>query len=159
MTGAEAVLRTAAAAGVEVCFANPGTTEMALVSALDDVPIRAVLGLFEGVCSGAADGCARMSGRPAMTLLHLGPGFANAIANLHNARRARSPVVNLVGDQATWHRAADAPLTSDIVSLARPVSRWVRESRSAAGVAQDAAEAIAAAQEAPGGVATLILPS
>jgi len=159
MTGAEAVLRTAAAAGVEVCFANPGTTEMALVSALDEVPIRAVLGLFEGVCSGAADGCARMSGRPAMTLLHLGPGFANAIANLHNARRARSPVVNLVGDQATWHRAADAPLTSDIVSLARPVSRWVRESRSVAGVAQDAAEAIAAAQEAPGGVATLILPS
>ncbi|MFL5366697.1 MAG: acetolactate synthase large subunit, partial [Myxococcales bacterium] len=159
MTGAEAVLRTAAAAGVEVCFANPGTTEMALVSALDDVPIRAVLGLFEGVCSGAADGCARMSGRPAMTLLHLGPGFANAIANLHNARRARSPVVNLVGDHATWHRAADAPLTSDIVSLARPVSRWVRESRGAAGVAQDAAEAIAAAQEAPGGVATLIRPS
>ncbi|MFL5440200.1 MAG: acetolactate synthase large subunit [Myxococcales bacterium] len=159
MNGAEAVLRTAAAAGVEVCFANPGTTEMALVSALDDVPIRAVLGLFEGVCSGAADGCARMSGRPAMTLLHLGPGFANAIANLHNARRARSPVVNLVGDHATWHRAADAPLSSDIVSLARPVSRWVRESRSAAGVAQDAAEAIAAAQEAPGGVATLIIPS
>jgi acetolactate synthase-1/2/3 large subunit len=159
MTGAEAVLRTAAAAGVEVCFANPGTTEMSLVSALDEVPIRAVLGLFEGVCGGAADGWARMSGRPALTLLHLGPGFANAIANLNNARRARSPVVNLVGDQATWHRAADAPLTSDIVSLARPVSRWVRESRSAAAVAQDAAEAIAAAQEAPGGVATLIIPS
>jgi acetolactate synthase-1/2/3 large subunit len=159
MTGAEAVLRTAVAAGVEVCFANPGTTEMALVTALDEVPIRAVLGLFEGVCSGAADGYARMSGRPALTLLHLGPGLANAIANLHNARRARSPVVNFVGDQATWHRAADAPLTSDIASLARPVSRWVRESRSAAAVAQDAAEAIAAAQEAPGGVATLIIPS
>jgi acetolactate synthase-1/2/3 large subunit len=159
VTGAEAVLRTAAAAGVEVCFANPGTTEMALVSALDEVPIRAVLGLFEGVCSGAADGYARMSGRPALTLLHLGPGFANAIANLHNARRARSPVVNIVGDQASWHRAADAPLTSDIASLARPVSRWVRESQSAAAVAQDAAEAIAAAQEAAGGVATLIIPS
>jgi acetolactate synthase-1/2/3 large subunit len=159
MTGAEALLRTAAAAGVDVCFANPGTTEMALVSALDEVPIRAVLGLFEGVCSGAADGYARMSGRPALTLLHLGPGLANAIANLHNARRARSPVVNFVGDQATWHRSADAPLTSDIASLARPVSRWVRESHSAAAVAQDAAEAIAAAQEAPGGVATLIIPS
>src|SRR5215468_1425911 len=159
MTGAEAVLQTASAAGVEVCFANPGTTEMPLVHALDAVPIRAVLGLFEGVCSGAADGYARMSGRPALTLLHLGPGLANALANLHNARRARSPVVNLVGDQATWHRAADAPLTSDIASLARPVSRWVRETRTAASVAQDAAEAIAAAQEGPGGVATLILPA
>jgi len=160
MTGAEAVLQTAAAAGVEVCFANPGTTEMPLVSALDRVPsIRAVLGLFEGVCSGAADGYARMTGQPSLTLLHLGPGLANALANLHNARRARSPVVNLVGDQATWHRDADAPLTSDIVSLAKPVSRWVRESREAASLAQDAAEAIAAAWEAPGGVATLILPA
>jgi acetolactate synthase-1/2/3 large subunit len=160
MTGAEAVLRTAAAAGIEVCFANPGTTEMPLVNALDRVPsIRPVLGLFEGVCSGAADGYARMSGRPALTLLHLGPGLANALANLHNARRARSPIVNLVGDHATWHREADAPLTSDIVSFARPVSRWVREAREATRVAQDAAEAIAAAQEAPGGVATLILPS
>src|SRR5438094_559964 len=160
MTGAEAVLQTAAAAGIEVCFANPGTTEMALVNALDRVPsVRAVLGLFEGVCSGAADGYARMSGRPALTLLHLGPGLSNALANLHNARRARSPVVNLVGDQATWHRDADAPLTSDIVSLAKPVSRWVRESREAASLAQDAAEAIAAAWEAPGGVATLILPA
>ncbi len=160
MTGAEAILRTAAAAGVEVCFANPGTTEMALVKALDAVTsVRPVLGLFEGVCSGAADGYARMSGRPALNLFHLGPGFANAIANLHNARRARSPVVNLVGDQATWHRDADAPLTSDIASLARPVSRWVRESRAAAQVAQDAAEAIAAAREPPGGVATLIVPA
>ena len=160
MTGAEAVLQTAAAAGVEVCFANPGTTEMALVHALDRAPqVRAVLGLFEGVCSGAADGFARMSGCPALTLLHLGAGLSNALANLHNARRARSPVVNLVGDQATWHREADAPLTSDIASLARPVSRWVRESRTSAGAAQDAAEAIAAAQEFPGGVATLILPS
>src|SRR5262252_6945595 len=114
MTGAEAVLQTASGAGVEVCFANPGTTEMALVNALDSVPIRSVLGLFEGVCSGAADGYARMSGRPALTLLHLGAGLGNAIANLHNARRARSPVVNLVGDHATWHRDADAhsPRTS-----------------------------------------------
>src|SRR3954453_17337680 len=139
-------MRTVAQAGVEVCFANPGPTEMHFVEALDDVGgIRPVLGLFEGVCSGAADGYARMTGRPALTLFHLGPGFANAVANLHNARRARSPVVNLVGDHATWHRDADAPLTSDIASLARPVSRRVRESRSAAGVAQDAAEAIAAA--------------
>ena len=106
MTGAEAVLQTAAAAGVGVCFANPGTTEMALVHALDRVPqVRAVLGLFEGVCSGAADGYARMSGRPALTLLHLGPGLSNALANLHNARRARSPVLNLVGDQAKIGRA------------------------------------------------------
>jgi acetolactate synthase-1/2/3 large subunit len=159
MTGAEAVLQTAFTAGVEVCFANPGTTEMALVNALDAVPVRAVLGLFEGVCSGAADGYARMSGRPALTLLHLGPGFANAIANLHNARRARSPVVNLIGDHATWHRDADAPLSSDIVSLARPVSRWVRETKAPAQAALDAAEAIAAAQETPGGVATLIIPA
>jgi acetolactate synthase-1/2/3 large subunit len=160
MTGAEAVLRTAAAAGVDVCFANPGTTEMALVNALDRVPrIRAVLGLFEGVCSGAADGYARMARRPALTVLHLGPGLANALANLHNARRARSPVVNLVGDQATWHREADAPLTSDIATLARPVSAWVRETRVAETIAQDAAEAIAAAEKPPGGVATLILPS
>jgi len=160
MTGAEAVLRTAAAAGVDVCFANPGTTEMALVNALDREPrIRAVLGLFEGVCSGAADGYARMAGRPALTLLHLGPGLANALANLHNARRARSPVVNLVGDQATWHRGADAPLTSDIASIARPVSTWLRETRETATIAQDTAEAIAAAQKPPGGVATLILPA
>ncbi len=160
MTGAEAILETAAAAGVDVCFANPGTTEMALVKALDRVTaVRPVLGLFEGVCSGAADGYARMSGRPALTLFHLGPGFANGIANLHNARRARSPVVNLVGDQATWHRDADAPLTSDIASLARPVSRWVRESTSAGQVAADTAAAIAAAREPPGGVATLIIPA
>src|SRR6516162_11007607 len=143
MTGAEAVLQTASGAGVEVCFANPGTTEMALVNALDAVPIRAVLGLFEGVCSGAADGYARMSGKPALTLLHLGPGFANGIANLHNARRARSPVVNLIGDHATWHAGADAPLASDIHSLARPVSGWIRSVLSAKAVAADTAEAIA----------------
>ena len=112
MNGAEALMRTAVAAGVDVCFANPGTTEMQLVAALDAVPgVRAVLGLFEGVCTGAADGYARMTRRPALTLLHLGPGFANGIANLHNARRARSPVVNLIGDHATWHLDADAPLT------------------------------------------------
>src|SRR3990172_7871176 len=120
MNGAERLIRTVAAGGVEVCFANPGTTELALVAALDAVPgVRAILGLFEGVCTGAADGYARMTGRPALTLLHLGPGFANGIANLHNARRAATPLVNLVGDHATWHLAADAPLASDIESLAR----------------------------------------
>src|SRR5436190_13852959 len=159
MTGAEAVLQTAAAAGVEVCFANPGTTEMALVNALDRAPqVRAVLGLFEGVCSGAADGFARMSGCPALTLLHLGAGLSNALANLHNARRARSPVVNLVGDQATWHREADAPLTSDIASLAQPVSAWVRTSRTAVELPGDLADAITAASRMPGQVATLIVP-
>src|SRR5262249_14545571 len=127
MNGAESLIHTALGAGVDVCFANPGTTEMPLVAALDAVPgMRAVLGLFEGVCTGAADGYARMAGKPAMTLLHLGPGLANGLANLHNARRARSPVVNVVGDHATWHLAADAPLTSDIVSLASPMSGWVR---------------------------------
>lgn len=160
MNGAESLIRTALAAGIEVCFANPGTTEMPLVAALDAVEgMRAVLGLFEGVCTGAADGYARMMDKPALTLTHLGPGFANGIANLHNARRARSPVVNLIGDQATWHLAADAPLTSDIASLARPVSAWVREVRSAQAAARDTAEAIAAAGRAPGRVATLIVPS
>src|SRR6202008_4637499 len=159
MNGAESLIRTAIASGVEVCFANPGTTEMPLVAALDSVDgLRAVLGLFEGVCTGAADGYGRMAEKPAMTLLHLGPGFANGIANLHNARRARSPIVNLIGDQATWHLGADAPLTSDIVSLARPVSGWVRSVRNAASLAGATAEAIAAAGRAPGQVATLIIP-
>jgi acetolactate synthase-1/2/3 large subunit len=159
VNGAESLLRTAAAAGVDLCLANPGTTEMQLVAGLDAVAgVRAVLGLFEGVCTGAADGYARMTGRPALTLLHLGPGFANGIANLHNARRAHSPLVNLVGDHASWHLAADAPLTSDIESLARPVSAWMRTTTSAKRAAGDVAEAIAAARTAPGGVATLVLP-
>jgi acetolactate synthase-1/2/3 large subunit len=158
MNGAESAIRTAVGAGVEVCFANPGTTEMQFVAALDRVEgMRAVLGLFEGVATGAADGYARMAGRPALTLLHLGPGFANGIANLHNARRACSPVINLIGDHASWHAEADAPLSSDIASLAHPVSRWVRASRSAAGLGRDMAEAIAAARSAPGGVASLIV--
>ena len=160
MNGAESLIRTAVDAGVEVCFANPGTTEMPLVAALDASDgIRAVLGLFEGVCTGAADGYARMTGKPALTLLHLGPGFANGIANLHNARRARSPIVNLIGDHATWHAAADAPLASDIPSLAHPVSGWVRSVRSAEQLAADTAEAIAAAGGFPGQIATLIIPS
>ena len=122
MDGAEALLRTARAAGLELCLANPGTTEMPLVAALDRVAgLRSVLGLFEGVCTGAADGYGRMTGRPALTLLHLGPGLANGLANLHNARRAHTPIVNLVGDHASWHLAADAPLASDIASLAETV--------------------------------------
>jgi acetolactate synthase I/II/III large subunit len=160
MNGAEALLRTAQAAGLDVCFANPGTTEMPLVAALDAVPgIRAVLGLFEGVCTGAADGYGRLAGRPALTLLHLGPGLANGLANLHNARRARTPLVNLVGDHATWHLAADAPLTSDIVSLARPVSGYVGSAKSAEVLAEEGAAAIGAALEPPGQVATLIVPA
>jgi acetolactate synthase-1/2/3 large subunit len=160
MNGAESVIHLAREAGVEVCFANPGTTEMPLVVALDAVPgVRAILGLFEGVCTGAADGYGRMADRPALTLLHLGPGFANGIANLHNARRARSPVVNLVGDHATWHVAHDAPLTSDIVSLASPVSAWVRIARTAEDLAGDFAQALAEASRPPGQVATLIVPA
>jgi acetolactate synthase-1/2/3 large subunit len=160
MNGAESLIRTALAAGIEVCFANPGTTEMPLVAAFDAVDgMRAVLGLFEGVCTGAADGYARMAEKPALTLTHLGPGFANGIANLHNARRARSPIINIVGDQATWHLAADAPLTSDIVSLARPVSSWVRQVTSAQSIADDAAEAIANARRMPVYISTLIVPS
>jgi acetolactate synthase-1/2/3 large subunit len=159
VNGAEALLRTATLAGVELCLANPGTTEMQLVAALDSVPgLRAVLGLFEGVCTGAADGYARMTHKPALTLLHLGPGFANGIANLHNARRARVPVVNLIGDHASWHRPFDAPLSSDIESLARPVSKWVRSSASAKDLARDGAEAIHAALTPPCGVASLIVP-
>ncbi|MBW2295793.1 MAG: acetolactate synthase large subunit, partial [Deltaproteobacteria bacterium] len=159
-TGAIAAMRAAAAAGIEVCFANPGTTELPLVEALDAVPqIRAVLGLFEGVCTGAADGYGRMAGKPALTLLHLGPGFANGVANLHNARRARSPIVNLIGDQASWHRDFDAPLTSDIVSLASPVSDWLHSSSSPAQFEADLKAAVAAAQGPPCGVSTLIVPA
>ena len=160
MNGAEALIRSAVASGVDVCFANPGTTEMPLVAALDRVSgMRPVLALFEGVCTGAADGYARLTDRPAMTLLHLGPGFANGIANLHNARRARSPLVNVIGDHASWHLAADAPLTSDIVSLANPVSGWVRSVRRAEDVAADTVAAIEAALAPPGQVATLIVPA
>ena len=157
MNGAEALLEASRVRGVELCFANPGTTEMPLVAALDRVRIRAVLALFEGVCTGAADGYGRMAERPAATLLHLGPGLANGLANLHNARRAGSPVVNWVGDQASWHLAADAPLTSDIAALAASVG-WVRTVASAATIAQDGADALAAAAGPPPGVATLIVP-
>jgi len=160
MNGAEALMHTARTAGIDVCFANPGTTEMPLVAALDSVPgLRGILGLFEGVCTGAADGYGRMTDRPAMTLLHLGPGFANGIANLHNARRARSPIVNLVGDHTRSHVEFDAPLTSDIVSLARPVSGWVRSNRAADDLAVDFAAAARAALGPPRQVATLIIPA
>jgi len=133
---------------------------MPLVVAMDRITgLRPILGLFEGVCSGAADGYARMANRPAMTLFHLGPGFANGIANFHNARRARSPVLNVIGDHATWHAAADAPLSTDIVSLARPVSGWIRAVRRAGSVAADTADAVASAGHCPGHIATLIVPS
>jgi acetolactate synthase-1/2/3 large subunit len=158
VTGAELLVQSAVAGGVDTVFANPGTTELPLVAAIDSQPgLNAVLGLFEGVCTGAADGYGRMARRPALTLLHLGPGLANGIANLHNARRARSPVVNLVGDHATWHRDADPPLNSDIELLARPVSAWVRTAASAAELGQGIAQAIAAALD--GIVATLVVPA
>jgi acetolactate synthase-1/2/3 large subunit len=157
MNGAEALLESARQSGVEVCFANPGTTEMPLVAALDRVRIRAVLALFEGVATGAADGYGRMAGRPAATLLHLGPGLANGLANLHNARRAGSPVVNWIGDHASWHLGADAPLSSDIAALAGSVG-WVRTVAGAASLARDGADAIAAASGPPSGVASLIIP-
>src|SRR5262244_637329 len=151
MNGAESLIRTFVDAGVNMCFTNPGTTEMPLVRALDEMPgMRAVLGLFEGVCTGAADGYARMTEKPGLTLLHLGPGFANGVAYLHDARRARSPIINLIGEHATWHLAADAPLTSDIESLAKPVSAWVRRNKSAEEVAGDIAGAIEAASIKPG---------
>jgi acetolactate synthase-1/2/3 large subunit len=160
MNGAESLVETLVAGGVEVCFTNPGTSEMHFVAALDSVPgIRCVLCLFEGGATGAADGYARMTDKPAGTLLHLGPGLGNGIANLHNARRARSPMVNIVGDHATHHLQYDSPLTSDIEGLAGPVSAWVRSSRDAASVGADAAEAIAAALTPPGRIATLILPA
>jgi acetolactate synthase I/II/III large subunit len=160
MTGAESLLRTMAAAGIEVCFANPGTSEMHFLSALGAVAsIRPVLGLFEGAVSGMADGYARVAARPAMTLLHLGTGFANAGANLHNARRAKSPVVNVVGDHATTHKRWDSPLKSDIEAIARPLSDWLRMAQSPQTLSADAAAAVAAARAAPGQVATLILPA
>ena len=160
MNGARALIRTLAGCGVEVCFANPGTSEMHFVAALDTVPeMRGVLCLAEGVVTGAADGYGRMTGRPAAVLLHLGPGLGNGLANLHNARGARTPLLAVVGDHATYHKRLDAPLESDIESLARPVSVWVRRSLRAEDVAADAVDAVAAASGPPGGVATLILPA
>ncbi|MGH7117188.1 MAG: acetolactate synthase large subunit, partial [Stellaceae bacterium] len=160
MNGAESLVRTLVGGGVDVCFANPGTSEMHFVAALDRVKgMRCVLGLFEGVVTGAADGYARMSEQAAATLLHLGPGLANGLANIHNANKASSPMVNIVGDHATHHRKYDAPLTSDIEGLARPSSHWVKTSPSAQSIAADGAAAIAAARRPPGQIATLILPA
>jgi acetolactate synthase I/II/III large subunit len=160
MNGAESLVRTLVGGGVDVCFANPGTSEMHFVAALDRVDdMRCVLGLFEGVVTGAADGYARMSEKPAATLLHLGPGMANGLANIHNANKASTPMVNIVGDHATYHRHYDAPLTTDIETAARPFSRWVKTSSDAMSVAADGAAAVAAARTPPGQIATLILPA
>jgi acetolactate synthase-1/2/3 large subunit len=159
-TGAQIMLETLHDEGVEVCFANPGTTELDLVRALENAPgIKAILSLQENVCTGAADGYGRMAGRAACTLLHLGPGFANGIANLHNARRARTPIVNIIGDHASWHLDSDAPLTSDIDSLARPVSGWVHRVDGSLNVATAAREAVRQSRARGGQGATLIFPA
>jgi acetolactate synthase-1/2/3 large subunit len=160
MNGAQAVVRTLVGWGVTTCFANPGTSEMHFVAALDAVPeMRGVLCLFEGVATGAADGFGRMTGQPAAALLHLGPGLANGLANLHNARRAHTPLLAVVGDHATYHKRFDAPLESDIDALAGSVSAWVRRSARSADAPADAAEAVVAASRSPGQIATLILPA
>jgi acetolactate synthase-1/2/3 large subunit len=160
LNGARALAQTLVNCGVSICFANPGTSEMHLVAAFDSVTgIHPVLCLFEGVVTGAADGYGRIAGQPAATLLHLGPGLANGLANLHNARRAATPIVNVVGDHATYHLQYDALLTFDIAAAARTVSSWVHESSSAKTVAADAARAVQAARSAPGSIATLILPA
>jgi acetolactate synthase-1/2/3 large subunit len=160
VNGAQSLIRTLVDHGVDTCFMNPGTSEMHFVAALDDVTtMHSILALFEGVATGAADGYARIAGRPAATLLHLGPGLGNGLANLHNARRARSPVVNIVGDHAITHRRYDAQLQSDIETVARNVSPFVHTSESTAALGADAVAALAAAGGPPGAVATLILPA
>src|SRR4030081_377363 len=160
MIGAESLVRTLIASGVTTCFANPGTSEMHFVAALDRIPgMRCVLCLFEGVATGCADGYGRLMEKPAATLLHCGPGLANGLANLHNARRAATPIVNIVGDQATYHRPLDPPLTAATEGFARGVSGWVRPSMDVRTVGGDAAAAVQASMLAPGQVATLILPS
>lgn len=160
MNGAQALIRTLVGCGVDVCFANPGTSEMHFVAALDSVAdMRGLLCLFEGVATGAADGYGRMAGRPAAALLHLGPGLANGLANLHNARRARTPLVTIVGDHASYHKRYDAPLESDIDALAGTVSTWLRRPARPTDLGADAADAVAAAMTPPGGVTTLILPA
>ncbi len=157
MNGAELLVKTAQARGIEVCFANAGTTEIPIVMALDAAKgIKAILGLFEGVCTGAADGYGRMTGKPAMALLHLGPGFANGIANLHDARRAATPLLNVIGQHATWHLPADPPLAMDVESLTRTVSGWVRTSGSIEAFSRDISEAINASLF--GQISSLIVP-
>jgi acetolactate synthase I/II/III large subunit len=160
MNGADILTDTLLANGVDVCFANPGTSEMHFVGALDRKPqMRCVLGLFEGVVTGAADGYARMMEKPAATLLHTGPGLANGLANIHNAKRAQTPMVNIIGDHASYHLPFDAPLTSDIESLARPMSHWVKRVESLETVSRDASQAVAQANTMPGKIASLILPA
>ena len=160
MNGAESLVRTLVASGVDTCFANPGTSEMHFVAALDRVlGMRSVLGLFEGVVTGAADGYARMTKKPAATLMHCGPGLANGLSLLHNASRARVPIVNIVGDQATYHAPFDPPLSTDTEGLARPSSVWVRRVTKTETLGADAAAAVQAARRPPSGIATLILPS
>src|SRR5256886_5036428 len=160
MNGAQALIRTLVDGGVDVCFANPGTSEMHFVAALDTVPeMRGVLALFEGAVTGAADGYGRMAGKPAATLLHLGPGLANGLANLHNARRAHTPIVNVIGDHARYHKGFDAPLESDIDALAGWLHGWSRTSKTPEEVGADAAEAIAASMSPPGQLANLVLPA
>lgn len=160
MNGAESLVRTLVASGVDTCFANPGTSEMHFVAALDRVPgVRCVLGLFEGVVTGAADGYWRLAQRPAATLLHLGPGLANGVANLHNARKATSGVVNVIGEHATHHLQYDAPLTADIEGIARPVSHWIGRANRAEDVAALGAQAVMAARSRNGQIASLILPA
>ena len=159
MNGAEVLVETLLAGGVDLCFANPGTSEMQFVAALDRQPgMRCVLGLFEGVVTGAADGYARMADKPACTLLHLAPGLANGLANLHNARRAQVPIVNIVGEHRQGHKATDSPLVGDIESLARTVSHWTHTATSAREVPHAAARAIREASALPGRIATLVLP-
>jgi acetolactate synthase-1/2/3 large subunit len=160
MNGAESLIRTLCTGGVDTCFANPGTSEIHIVSALDQVSsMRCVLGLFEGVVTGAADGYARMAEKPACTLLHLGPGLGNGLANLHNASRAAVPIVNLVGQHPIPHLQHDTPLVSDIEAIARPYSKWLRTSISSTEVGLDAAECLVASRSAPGQIATLIVPT
>lgn len=160
MNGAKSLVETLLASGVDTCFANPGTSEMHFVAALDQIPgMKCVLGLQENIVTGMADGYYRMARKPACTLLHCGPGLANGMANLHNARRARSGIVNIVGDQAIYHRPFDAPLTADTVGMAQTVSAWVRTSTRTADLGRDAVEAVRAARTYPGQVATLVLPA
>lgn len=160
MNGGDVLCRTLIAHEIDTCFANPGTSEMHFVASLDKTPeMRCVLGLFEGVVTGAADGYARMTGRPAATLLHTGPGMANALANMHNARRARSPMVNIVGDHASSHLLYDAPLTTEIEALARPMADWVATARTTATLQEDTIKAIEAAETEPGQVSVLVLPA
>ncbi len=157
--GAHALIQTLLNSGIDTCFTNPGTSEMHFVAALDSTEMRGVLTLFEGVATGAADGYARIANKPAATLLHLGCGLGNGLANLHNARKARVPMINIIGDHATYHKQYDAPLESDIETVARNVSAWIRTCKSTEQLGADAAEAIAVAQTEPANIATLILPA